>query len=65
MFSQILLLILGDTIIFLRVLALTNHLSKPFIMSNYNQLKILLPLSVFHNSVKIKIPELCQLPFLR
>jgi hypothetical protein len=45
-----LLFILGDAIVLLSKLPLTNKMGKSLVMSDYNQLEVLLPFPGFHYS---------------
>ena len=45
----VILLIFGDSIVLLSMLPLANKLSKSFIVCDNDQLKIFLPLAIFHN----------------
>lgn len=45
-----LLFILGDSIVLLSKLPLTNKMGKSLVMSDYNQLEVLLPFPGFHYS---------------
>lgn len=48
--ERFLLVIFADAVVALCMLALTNELCKPLIMSDHNQLEILLCFAVLHNS---------------